>query len=94
MVQKVAQSGFCDIKLPSSTDEKTRLNPSARSLRFVKMRSTKVKAGGVRALMEHAPSLEGVRCSNYDVLQVNAQIWKHCSFFKDCCSEFWILGLK
>ena len=59
--------------ISSSTggDERARkLNECARSLRFAKMRSTGVRAGGVRALLAHAAALEGVRCSNYDVLQV------------------------
>ena len=56
-----------------SDDERARkLNGCARSLRFAKMRSTGVRAGGVRALLAHAAALEGVRCSNYDVLQVSA----------------------
>lgn len=59
----------------SSDDERARkLNLCAHSLRFAKMRSTGVRAGGVRALLAHATALEGVRCSNYDVLQVDAEL--------------------
>ena len=58
-----------------SDDERARkLNRCAHSLRFAKMRSTGVRVRGVRALLAHAAALEGVRCSNYDVLQVDAEL--------------------
>ena len=68
-----------------SDDEVARkLNGCARSLRFAKMRSTGVRAGGVRALLAHAAALEGVRCSNYDVLQVGRCGYIQIAVFKPC----------
>ena len=45
-------------------------NPCAKSIRFMKMRSTRVRVNGVQHLFTLAKKLQGVRCSNYDVLQV------------------------
>ena len=67
------------------------LNPSARSLKFVKMRSTGVRMGGVRALMAHASSLEGVRCSNYDVLQVDLHMFDNFDIQRYFYSIFHVL---
>lgn len=48
------------------------LNNCSRTLRFMKMRSTGVRIGGVRILLRCAKNLQGVRCSIYDVLQALA----------------------
>ena len=45
-------------------------NPCASSLRFAKMKATKVRVNGVRHLLNIAKNLQGIRCSNFDVLQV------------------------
>ncbi len=46
------------------------LNPCARSLKFMKCRSTGVRVQGIRCLMHCASSLQGVRSTAYDALQV------------------------
>jgi len=47
-------------------------NPCASSLRFAKMKATKVRVNGVRHLLNIAKNLQGIRCSNFDVLQALA----------------------
>ena len=47
-------------------------NHCSKTLKFMKMRSTGVRVSGVRALLYAATNLQGIRCSNYDVLQALA----------------------
>ena len=61
------------------------LNPVASSLMFAKMRSTGVRVAGVRLLLSFATSLQGLRCSNYDVLQVKKRLIRK-------QQTFWVLS--
>ena len=54
-------------------------NPCASSLKFAKVKATKVRLNGVRHLLNVAKNLQGIRCSNFDVLQVRK--WKFNIFF-------------
>ena len=60
-----------------SIDQTEPLNPVAKSLKFMKMRSTGVRVKGVRTLLHCAQHLQGVRCSSYDVLQALATQLKY-----------------
>ena len=44
-------------------------NACQKTLRFVKLRGTRVRKDGIQALLKNCVSLEGVRCNIMDVLQ-------------------------